>query len=573
MPGRWRTRVVEFMREPMDCISDPRTREVVIMAGAQVAKTEVILNTIGYLIDYDPSPMIAVQPNLDMMKAFSKDRIAPMIRDTRVLSKRVQDAKSRNADNTISQKTFPGGHLTMIGANSPAGLASRPIRAVFFDEVDRFPLSAGTEGDPVKLAIKRTTTFWNRIIVMVSTPTVKDGSRIEKAYLSGDQRERWCPCPHCGDKHVLKWKNIRWSDGDPHSAEYICPDCGCAWTDAQRINSVRQGEWRAKRPFKGIASFHVPGLISPFVSMAEAVTDFLASKDDPELLQVWVNTYLGETWEEHGERIDGNELFTRREEYDSFIPEEVSVITAGMDVQDNRVEIELVGWGEGYDSWSLDHHVIFGDPSTSEFWDEVDEYRTRVYQHPLFGDMWAQRACIDTGGHFTQQVYRYVRGKQPSLFGIKGIGGQGKPIVGRPTTNNTGKIPLVPVGTHTAKELVLRRLGAKEGQAGRCHFPMHYDAEYFSQMTSEELVTKFHKGYKKQEFVAKRKRNEVFDCRVYATAALEMTGIDIASHRRAMEIRLEKETKERRKKPGAKKYQSRVLSQRKKSSFVDSWRE
>ena len=276
MPGRWRTRVVEFMREPMDCISDPRTREVVIMAGAQVAKTEVILNTIGYLIDYDPSPMIAVQPNLDMMKAFSKDRIAPMIRDTRVLSKRVQDAKSRNADNTISQKTFPGGHLTMIGANSPAGLASRPIRAVFFDEVDRFPLSAGTEGDPVKLAIKRTTTFWNRIIVMVSTPTVKDGSRIEKAYLSGDQRERWCPCPHCGDKHVLKWKNIQWSDGDPHSAEYICPDCGCAWTDAQRINSVRQGEWRAKRPFKGIASFHVPGLISPFVSMAEAVTDFLA---------------------------------------------------------------------------------------------------------------------------------------------------------------------------------------------------------------------------------------------------------------------------------------------------------
>ena len=573
MPGRWRTRVVEFMREPMDCIGDPRVKRVIIMAGAQVAKTEVILNTCGYLIDHDPSPIMVVQPTLDMARAFSKDRVAPMIRDTRRLTKLVRDVKSRVSDNTILQKMFPGGHLTMVGANSASSLASRPIRAVLCDEVDRFPVSAGTEGDPIALAVKRTVTFWNRIVVFVSTPTIRGDSRIETAYLEGDQRQRWCPCPDCGEHQVLKWSQIKWPKDDPHGAYYVCEHCGSCWSDSQRISAVRKGEWRASKPFRGIASFHVPGLISPFVPMGEAAAEFLEVKKDPSRLMVWVNTYLGETWEEQGERVDAHELIERCEEYKTEIPEGVTVLTAGIDVQDDRIEMEVVGWGDNHETWSIGYHVIYGDPSTQQIWDELDDIRTQVYQHPIFGDMWAQRSCIDSGGHFTQQVYSYVRGKQPAIFPIKGVPGVGKPIVGKPSTANIGRVPLIPVGVHTAKELVMRRLAATEGQGGYCHFPVGRQPEFFDQLTAEELVTRYRKGRKYQEFVQRRKRNEALDCRVYATAALEMTGVNLEAHRRQMEIAVnERERKAKEQAESVKKMPVRKPV-RKKTSFVDSWRE
>lgn len=571
MPGRWRTKVVEFMREPMDCIGDPRVKRVILKAAAQVAKTEVLLNTAGYLIHHDPSPIMVVQPTLDMAKAFSKDRIAPMVRDTRVLAKLVSEGKARDGDNTIFQKTFPGGHLTMVGANSPSSLASRPIRAVLCDEVDRFPLSAGTEGDPIGLAVKRTVTFWNRVIVFVSTPTVKGASRIDAAYMEGDQRKRYCGCPHCGLPQVLKWAQIQWEDDKPETAMYYCEHCGAGWTDAQRINAVRKGYWKPSAPFKGIASFHITGMMSPFVTMADAAREFLEAKGDPTRLMVWVNTYLGETWEETGDRVDAHELMDRREDYITDIPEDVCLLTAGIDVQDNRLEMEVVGWGDDGNSWSIAHHIIYGDPSANEIWEELTALRKQVYQHPLFGDMAIQRACIDTGGHFTQQVYRYVRGDQPGIFAVKGIGGLGKPIVGKPSLANVGKIPLVPVGTHATKELVLRRLAAKEDEAGYCHFPAHYGHEYFQQMTAEELMTKWRKGRKFQEFVQIRKRNEVFDCRVYATAALELTGVNLNAHRRQMEIALEKKLRDKEAEAETSS-RSRTPVKRKKS-FVDSWRD
>ena len=571
MPGQWRTRVVEFMREPMDCIGDPRVHRVVLQAAAQCAKTEVLLNTTGFLIHHDPSPIMVVQPTLDMAKAFSKDRIAPMVRDTRVLAKLVSEGKARDKDNTIFQKTFPGGHLTMVGANSPASLASRPIRAVLCDEVDRFPLSAGAEGDPIGLAVKRTVTFWNRVVVFVSTPTVKGASRIEAAFNEGDQRRHWCACPHCDEMQILKWANVKWDKGEPDTAMYYCDFCGAGWTDAQRIAAVRKGEWRATQPFNGIASFHITGMMSPFVMLSEAVREFLEAKGDPARLKVWVNTYLGETWEETGDRIDSHELMERQEEYATEIPEEVTVLTAGIDVQDDRLEMEVVGWGDDATSWSINHYVIYGDPSGTQLWDELDDRLKQVYEHPMFGDVSVQRACIDSGGHFTQQVYRYVRGKQPLVFAIKGVAGIGRPIVGKPSMSNVGRIPLVPVGVHTAKELVVRRLAAKPGEAGRCHFPATYQHEYFAQMTAEELVTRYQKGFKKQEFVVKRRRNEVFDCRVYATAALEMTGVNLNAHRRQLEIRLDRSRREAEEKTDTKVTKPAKVSRN--SGFVNSWRD
>ena len=531
-----------------------------------MAKTEVLLNVTGYLMHYEPSPIMAVQPTLDMAKAFSKDRIAPMIRDTHVLAERVKDVKSRDSGNTIFQKIFPGGHLTMVGANSPSSLASRPIRAVLGDEIDRFPVSAGTEGDPVSLVVKRTATFWNRIIVLVSTPTNKGASRIEAAYEEGDKRQRWCPCPECDEHQTLKWAQIRWHDSNPETAEYVCEHCGSCWTDPQRIAATRAGEWRASAEFTGTASFHVPGLLSPFTPMSQAVREFLEARKDPALLKVWVNTYLGETWEETGEQLDSHELYDRREDYETRIPEDVTILTAGADVQDDRLEVEIVGWGDDYESWSIDYHVIYGDPSAPEVWTELTRYLKQMFVHPIFGDTVIRRTCIDTGGHYTQQVYNYCRGKIPTILPIKGVGGEGKPLVGRPSRNNIGKVPLYPVGTNTAKELVMQRLRAKPDEAGRCHFPMHYDQEYFNQITAEKLVTRYHKGFKRTEYIKTRARNEVLDNRVYATAALETLNVDLKAQRRAMTMALDKKEKEgdnaTNKKPVRKSGQS----------YVDSWR-
>jgi len=565
IPGQWNTALVEHMREPMDCVSDPRVRRVVIMAGAQIAKSEVLLNIIGYLIDYDPSPIMMVQPTLEMAEAFSKDRIAPMLRDTPVLAEKIGE-NSRDSNSTIRQKMFPGGHLTLVGANSPSSLASRPIRAVLFDEVDRFPVSAGEEGDPISLAIKRTATFWNRIVVMVSTPTNKGASRIEAAYEEGDKRQRMCICPDCGEAQALVWANVRWTDRKPDTARYMCAECGSLWTDAQRIQAVRRGFWKATEEFTGIASFHVPGLLSPFATMADGVREFLEAQGDPARLRVWTNTYLGETWEEEGQRLDGHSLAARAEEFETRVPEGVTLLTAGADVQDDRIEVEVVGWGDDNESWSVDYRVLYGDPTAPGIWSELDALRRQVWVHPIFGEITLRAMCIDTGGHYTNETYNYVRGAD-RVYGIKGVPGEGKPLVGRHSINNYGKIPLFPVGVHTAKELVFARLRSKVGEAGYCHFPAGRSLQYFEGLTAEKLVTRYHKGFKRQEFVKTRARNEPLDCRVYATAALELLQVDLRGQRMAQEAQIRRLEAERE--AAAAKAKQNVA---RKPGFVNGWR-
>lgn len=569
IPGQWRTSVVEYMREPMDCVGDPRVRKVVVMAAAQVAKSEFLNNVTGYLIDYDPSPILMVQPTIEAAEDYSKDRIAPMIRDTPCLKEKVADDKSKTSGNTIKNKKFPGGYLVMIGANSPSGLASRPIRAVLADEVDRAPVSAGEEGDPINLAVKRTTTFWNRIVVLVSTPTNKGASRIEDAYEEGDQRQRHCPCPHCGEEQVLKWSNVKWDKSEdgthlPETSYYQCEHNGCVITDPQRIKMVRRGRWVAQKPFNGVASFHVTGLLSPFATMIDGVTEFLEAQDDPAKMKVWINTYLGETWEEEGRRVDAHALAQRCEEYETRVPDGVTLLTAGVDVQDDRIECEIVGWGDDHESWSVDYAVFYGDPTGKAVWDDLTAHREQIFEHPRFGEMIVAASCIDTG-HHTKKVYDYVRAHDRA-WGIKGVPGEGKPLVGNPTKNNIGKIPLFPVGVHTAKEVMFARLNVERGEAGYCHFPEGRSDEYFEQLTAEAMVTRYHKGFKRTEFVKTRARNEALDCRVYATAALEMLNVDLVARRRAFEVRLEREAREAAEKKPKKK------QPRKSGGFIDSWK-
>jgi phage terminase large subunit GpA-like protein len=513
----------------MDACSDPNIKQVVIMSGAQLGKSEVLLNIVGYHIEHDPSPILLMQPTVDMAQSFSKDRITSgLLATTPSLRGKVKDPRARDSGNTTLHKTFPGGALSLVGANSPASLASRPIRIVLCDEVDRYPVSAGEEGDPVALATKRSMTFWNRKIVLVSTPTDKGASRIESAYHETDMRQYHIPCPHCDHMQTLRWAQVQWHEKDASTAAYYCEECGAAWTDIQRHKAILNGKWIASAPFNGIAGFHISSLYSPWVSIPDAVDEFLKSRRDPMRLKAWINTFLGETWEEQGESIDEMDLMDRRENWGDQLPEDILLLTAGVDVQDDRLEVEIVGWGRGEESWSISYEAMYGDPSSAELWNRLDIMLQQKFEHPTKGEMIVRSICVDSGGHYTQQVYNYARlraGRR--VFAIKGIGGSGKPIVGRPSKNNIGKINLFPVGTDTAKEVVYARLKISDEGEGYCHFPVDRSEEYFRMLTAEKKVTRYYKGRPRTEWAKIRTRNEALDCRVYATAALSILNLNL----------------------------------------------
>ena len=350
----------------MDACSDPSIQEVVVMAGAQLGKTEAILNIVGYHIDNDPSPILVLQPTLEMAQAFSKDRVAAgLIKSTPALRGKVKDPRSRDSGNTTLHKIFPGGAITMVGANSPSGLASRPIRIVLCDEVDRYPASAGSEGDPIQLARKRSATFWNRKVIMVSTPTNEGNSRIADAYEQSDQREYYVPCKHCEEYQTLRWANVKWQEKEPDTAQYMCEHCAVLWSDSDRVWSIRNGHWHATKEFTGVAGFAINGLYSPWTPLSDGVKDFLKVKKNPEQLRVWTNTYLGQTWADAGETVDDYMLSERREPMPA-VPDDALILVAGVDVQDNRLEITILGIGRDDESWVIDHVTMYGDPSTSD---------------------------------------------------------------------------------------------------------------------------------------------------------------------------------------------------------------
>lgn len=549
--GQWSTSKAEYQRGMMDAVSDSRYETVVLMTCAQIGKTELINNVLGYHIHQDPAPILVVHPTVEMANAWSKDRLSPAIRDTPVLTRLIADPKSRDSGNTVLHKSFTGGRVTASGANSPASLASRPCRLILMDEVDRFPLSAGAEGDPVGLAKRRSATYYNRKIVLVSTPTETGASRIATAYEESDQRKYFVPCPHCGEHQVLKWSNVKWNDGDPSSAHYVCDECGAVWSELDRSRAIRRGEWRATAEAKGkIAGFHLNGIYSPWTRLEDAVQDFLTSKSDPMRLRTFVNTFLGETFDsERGEQLDETDLINRAEDWGDQIPEEVLIITAGVDTQDDRLEVELIGWGRGEESYSLAYHTLYGDPSTAELWLRLDDVLKTPFSHPITGEIICRSACVDSGGHYTQQVYNYCRTRMGRrIFAIKGVGGEGRPIVGRPSRSNIGKVSLFPVGVDTAKEVVMARLRIKEPGEGYCHFPKGRPEEYYRMLTSEKRVVKYYKGRPRNEWVKTRTRNEALDCRVYGTAALSILNLNLESlYRKGLraEVREDEETKRR----------------------------
>ncbi|MFB3909969.1 MAG: phage terminase large subunit family protein [Candidatus Eisenbacteria bacterium] len=532
-PGPWRTERTPYLREIMDALSPSSDTEMVVfMKGAQVGATECGNNFLGFVIHHAPGPMLYVQPTVEMAKRVSRQRIAPMIEACPPLRERVEEPRSRDSGNTILAKEFPGGILILTGANSAVGLRSMPARYLFLDEIDGYPFDVDGEGDPVELARKRTSTFSaNRKVFLVSTPTVKGLSRIEAAFEQTDQRYYHVPCPHCGLYQPIRWAQICWPAGEPEKAQMVCEGCTGEIPEHQKTRMLEQGRWVPTAEGKrGLRGYHLSSLYSPvgWYSWADAATDFLKAKHaGDELVKTWMNTVLAETWEEHGETLDDGSLFGRRETYAAEVPADAVVLTAGIDIQDDRIEMEIVGWGPGEESWGVDYKVLWGDPGRQDLWDDLAAELEQSYQHENGSKLRVAAACIDSGGHHTQAVYEFCRGRSARrIFAIRGAAGAGRPIVSAPLPKRSGRnrrpVQLFIVGVDEAKALIYSRLRIQERGPGFCHFPVkpQYEAEYFAQLTAEKIMTRYHRGFPKREWVKTRPRNEALDCRVYALAAL-----------------------------------------------------
>ena len=528
-PGRWRTGRTPFARAIMDALSpDHPCERVTFIKGAQIGGTEIGNNWCGYVMDYAPGPMLMVQPNDDLVEKVSKQRLSPMIASTERLSDKVYK------DN-ILEKRFPGGMLMMASANSAAGLRSMPIRFLFLDEIDAYRKNVGGEGDPVSLAIARTRTFPRRKIYECSTPTIRGASRIEQSYLESNQQEYHVPCPECGCLNKLEWPQIKWVDDDPETAHYECPECLEAVGEQSKTWMLDNGQWVAQNPESGDKhmGFRLSTLYAPvgWYSWRDAARDFIKAKKDQDLLMTFVNTVLGETWVVRGDTPAWQSIYDRREPYQmGQVPDTpAEVVTGGVDVQKDRLEVELVAWGPGLESWSIDHIVIQGDPYYQEVWDKLTDVLDRRIPHKSGGSVPISLLAVDSG-FATTEVYKWAR-LQPSdrVMVVKGVNNSSD-ILGRHTHTQAG-VSLWNVGVSKLKSefyglLKLRPNTNDMGQVesfppGYCHFPM-YGEEFFRQLASEKQVMETDKrGKQKLVWVQDRPRNEALDLRNYARAAAE----------------------------------------------------
>lgn len=560
-PGRWNTERTPYLRDIMRAITDPTVEEVVVMKAARVGYTEGIVgNGIGFFIDQDPCPQLVVQPTVDDAEGWSKDNLTPLIEETPRLHGKVRDQKSRSSGNTILAKRYPGGSLKAIGANSPRGFRRLTVRIVWFDEVDGYPLGgAGSEGDQVSLGRKRALSFDNRKIIMGSTPTLKDASRIESAYNVSSKGRCYVACPHCNHAQVFSWKNIAWDketlpDGTvkhlPQTAHYVCanPDCGCVIEERHKRSMVTACKWIHEFPTRRVRGFHISSLYSLFhgARWEVLVEEFLAAKEDPSLLQVWVNTVLGETFEERGDRVDASTLASRCEPYRASVPRGVGLLTAAADVQGDRIEFKVKGWGAAQESWLIDTQVFWGDPGQPEVWESLDVALRTKYKHELGPELGIRAAAIDSGGHHTDAVYAFVKPRQRRyVYAIKGYSEGGRPIwPHKPSKTNKHGVKLFSIGTDTAKDVIFSRLRRSTRGPTYMHFPKGTGDEYFAQLTGEKKVRELVSGRPVYRYKKIRPRNEALDLEVYCLAALHSLGRAVYDHleRWVKKIEVEAET-------------------------------
>ena len=552
-PGPWRTAKTPYLKEIMDAFTDPLIRSFYFVSASQIGKSEFINNVIGYIIDQDPSSILFIHPTIVDAKEYSKLRIAPMIRDSKVLAKKVASSNRGRGStaNTVLQKSYPGGILTMCGSTEAHALASKPIRYVLGDERDRWATTAGKEGDPYRLALARQTTFYNAKSVLVSTPTIKNFSPIEDAFYEGTQ-ERWCSkCPHCGEYHDVVWKDIRYEYTEKRingkatyivtKVYYVCPSCGAISTEREIKRSP--AKWIPANPdaiHNGVRSFWLNSFISPWLSWSQIVLEYLEARHDPEKLKVVYNTRFGELWEDRGGLQDEDEFLGRREDYGAELPDGVLVLTAGVDVQDDRLEYEVLGHGLRNESWGIKRGQIMGRPDDPDVWQRMDDVIDHVYRFKNGKGLKISMTFVDDGGHFTMNTRMCCAARiGKRVFDIKGIGGDGKPYVSPPKKVNImirgkyiGNCWQYQLGVDAGKQMIMDNLKVQTPGPRYCHFPANEDAGYghafFVGLLSEHLVYKEHnRNPWVWEKIPGHERNEPLDCRNYALAALKALSPDM----------------------------------------------
>lgn len=553
-PGAWVTDKAPYEREIMDAISDPLVPRVAIMKASQLGITDAaILNSVGYFIHQDPCPILVVEPTIEMAEAFSTDRLAPMLRDTQVLTNLVGDPRARSSHNTLRRKAFHGGFVVIGGANSAASLSGRPVRVVLLDDVDRYPASAGTEGNPLQLSIARTSAFWNRKIVIVSSPGIKGVSHIEREMDTSTKEHWYLPCPDCGLHQILSWDRIKFGEVALHR----CLECHVESPKFQWL--LGTGQWRAHRPIdeRGrivtTRGFYLSGLYNPWIEWELLQLEFIraakANEDgDVEPLKAFRNTRLGILHEDTGNKVDIDLYKFRREVYTTpkpdelaEVPEGVLALTAGVDVGERQLNYEIVGWGKERESWGIEYGILDGDPREAEVWQLLDE---AVYRR-IFGTfdgrrMRVRKMCVDSN-YASDFVYAYTKPRQPRAMAVRGEGGLGKPFIkGAGTLTKSNRARLFTLGVDSGKEEITNRLLVNKAGPGYCHFPKlpngepccGYDEEYFKGLTAESRIVKALHGFKTYMWVKRlSQRNEPFDCRNYALAgvAMPMTGIKLTA--------------------------------------------
>lgn len=555
--GQWKTSRTPYLRRPMDDLSATSpVQEVVLVFAAQSGKSEMLNCWMGYAMDIQPSPTLFVQPTIDLAKRYSKMRIAPMIEATPSLQEKVKAPRERDSGNTVLMKEFTGGFLILGGANAASGLASMPIRFLAGDEIDRWPSDVDEEGSPLAIVEARTRTFGVRAKkAWTSTPTIAGRSAIWKKWEETNQQRLLLPCPHCGHRQMLSWNRISYDLKDPGLPNTLrtppvmfCEECGAGieedtkawWYDP---DVFQDDWWEAEHPERTVQGYHLNGLYSPlgWFSWTEAAVGYEKAKDNPADLKPWTNTVLAECWNDDGEAPDWEALYNRREGYElGTVPERVVFITAGVDVQKDRLELEVVGWGPGMESWSLDYQVLAGDTAEPAVWRELSKFIQSEFGRGDGQRLPIRMTAIDSGFR-TEEVKRWVRKQAGNrVIAIKGVESQVS-VIGTPSRVEVlrngkalrGGVKIWPVGASTAKSELYgwlrRRLPEEDGEPlphGWCHFPMHGE-EYFRQLCAERLTNTIdRRGYTKFEWIKTRPRNEALDCRVYARAAAALVGAD-----------------------------------------------
>lgn len=542
-PGLWRTARTPYLREIMDCLSAySPVQKVVVKKGAQLGFTEAGNNWIGYIIDAAPGPTLMVQPTDDMVKRNSKMRIDTMVEATPRLREKIAPARSRDSNNTIGSKSFPGGILVMSGANSASGLRSMPARNLFLDEVDAYPQDLDGEGSPIDLAIARTRTFGRKKIYIVSTPTVQGQSVIDLEFDTTDQRHFMVPCPECGTMQSLWFNRLMWQKGKPETVRYHCAHCDFPIEHRHKARMLADGEWVATKPENAspeTVGFFINALYSPFAGYPweQIASDYEAAIGDTPKMKAFVNTVLGESWKEDGERPPHENLYNRRELYAlNQPPADVVFLTAGVDVQKDRLELEVVGWCQGKRSYSIDYRVLIGDTAKKDVWNELAKVLDERWRRADGVEMPLKLMAVDSG-YNTAHVYDFCRRFDATrVIPTKGKEQLNVHVSAPRQVDSTrrgkkiGSVKVWSVGVSVIKSELYGWLRLEKGEDGTpppgyCHYPQ-YDHQYFQGLTAEELQFRVVKGFRKYEWVKKYERNEPLDCRVYARAAASVVGMD-----------------------------------------------